>query len=124
MQTFQTYCNANPRQTKRNKDCVYFEKLPKFEERFDAEDIGETTLYFTAPKEILKDLAGYQNLEDPELLYAEVALHFPIGRIEAREAGPSITPMMGDEDYQEATDWTDIDLPYEDIERLMDIAGV
>ena len=86
----------------------------KFEERYDSYDYNTITLYFIAPKEILtKDY--------PDAVHAEISVELPMNCITARNASVSISPTNKEgSDY----DWEDIDLPYDEIEELIKLAGV
>lgn len=89
----------------------------EFDERYDDEECGTTTLYFIAPKEML-------NGKYPEAEHAEISIEFPTNHIEARYAGVSLSPTKyfeeadGYADY----DWCDFDMPYEEIEELIALA--
>ena len=84
----------------------------KFDERYDSEEYETTTLYFIAPKEMLKE--GYQ-----DAVSMEISVEFPVGHPESSEVTVMFSPTndMG-EDY----DWYDADMCYNDIEDLITIA--
>lgn len=90
----------------------------KFEDRFECAEYGTTTLYFIAPKELL--CGRY-----PEAISAEISIEFPTNIPEARYAGVSLSPTKYDAENDSYTDydWFDVDLSYEDIEKLMDLAN-
>ena len=92
------------------------DKRIKFEERFDNDTYNTTTLYFIAPKEMLKTMM----VKDyPEAISMEISIEFPIDCIEARYADVCVSPTNEEgEDY----DWYDIDLPYNEIEALIELA--
>lgn len=89
----------------------------KFDERYDDDENELTTLYFTAPKELLKefDLEGY-----PEAVSIEISLEFPLDCIVPEHAYVSVSPTSEDgEDY----DWCDFDeMDYNDIQALIQLA--
>lgn len=85
----------------------------KFEERYDSEVYGTTTLYFIAPKELLND-------DYPEAVSAEIMIECPTEHIEPAYAAVGISPT--DEDGSDY-DWCDYDLPYEMIGELIDLAN-
>ena len=85
----------------------------KFEESHIDGD-GELTLYFTAPKEKLNTLFPYKQF--PDAISMEISVEID----EEGEVLVSVSPVNGDNsDY----DWTDIDLPNDEIEELYEIAG-
>jgi hypothetical protein len=95
----------------------------KFDERYDSEEYETTTLYFIAPKEMLKNM---MIKEYPEAISMEISIEFPMGHIEPRYADVCISPTMhivedGIDCYEEY-DWYDIDLPYDEIEELIRLA--
>ncbi len=90
----------------------------KFDERYDNEDTKTTTLYFTAPKEILDSLYPYDYSEASS---AEISIELPTDNICAEDALVSISPTLYDEEEDAYTDydWTDIELPFDEIEELI-----
>ncbi len=95
-----------------------------FDERYDNDDNGTTTLYFTAPKELLSQ---YVNVQYDEAIGMEISLEGTTEDVEhrhVRNIGISVSPVDGDEDNTSAYDWTDIDMPYEEILKLYEIAGI
>ena len=87
----------------------------KFDERYDDEDSGLTTLYFIAPKEMLTE-RGY---DYSDAVSMEISIEFPLNVVVAEHAYVSISPTNADgEDY----DWNDIDLPYNEIVELITMA--
>lgn len=89
----------------------------KFDERYDDEENKSTTLYFTAPKELLKefDLKNY-----PEAISIEISLEFPLDCIVPEHAYVSVSPTnKNGEDY----DWCNFDyMDCNDIEALIELA--
>lgn len=92
------------------------DKRIKFEERYDNDVYGNTTLYFIAPKEMLKTMM----IKDcSEAVAMEISIELPTNHIEAAYASVCVSPTNEDgEDY----DWYDIDLPYDEIEELIKLA--
>lgn len=88
----------------------------KFDERYRSEEYGTTTLYFSAPKEMLKMLLAK---DYPDAIAMEISIEFPSNHIGADQADVCISPTNTDgEDY----DWNDIDLSYDDIDKLILLA--
>lgn len=89
--------------------------LIQFEERYDSEEYKTTTLYFICPKEMLEK-------EYPDAMMATLSIECQTNCIEAATASCVISPTKkecgGLTDY----DWHNIDLPYEDIETLLELA--
>ena len=92
------------------------DKRIEFEERWDSEVYETTTLYFIAPKEMLRTTM----VKDyPEAVSMEISIEFPMNHIEASYADVCVSPTNKEgEDY----DWYDIDLPYDEIEALIELA--
>ena len=92
----------------------------KFEERYDAEEHGTTTLYFTSPKEFLKVFIPTKDY--PDAVSMEISIEFPTKHIEAAAAEVSVSPTReidgGTEDY----DWYDAVLSYNEINALIALA--
>ena len=85
----------------------------KFEESYVDSD-GELTIYFSAPKEKLNTL--FPDKQFPNAISMEISIEIN----EEGEALVSVSPVNSDNsDY----DWTDIDLPDDEIEELIEIAG-
>ena len=92
-----------------------------FEEKYDSEDYKTTTLYFTAPKELLKTTM----IKDyPEAAAMEISVEFPMNKLEAKYADVAVSPTryIEEDDSYEDYDWYDIDLPYDEIEALINLA--
>lgn len=89
----------------------------EFDERYDSEEYGTTSLYFTAPKEYLKDFL-YEGLEFPEAVSMELSLEYPQSDPTYVSIQVSPTNEKG-EDY----DWFDVVLSDQDIQRLLKIAN-
>ena len=93
------------------------DKRIKFDEKYDDEEYGSTTLYFIAPKEMLQG-------KYPEAESMEISIEFPTGYPEARCANVEFSPTKYDEENDCYTDyeWFDANMSYEDIEALIDLA--
>lgn len=89
----------------------------EFEDRYDSEGYGTTTLYFIAPKEWLEDTY-------PKAVHSEISVEYPFGFIpEANTATVMMSPTRkDDEGNSEDYDWFDIDLSLNDIEALISLA--
>lgn len=90
-----------------------------FEEKYDSETYGTRTLYFIAPKEML-------NGKYPEAESMEISVEFPINHIEPAYADVMFSPTEYDAENNSYTDydWFDVDLPYDEIEELIKLAGM
>lgn len=93
----------------------------KFDERYDSEEYQTTTLYFIAPKEMLKSMMVNNY---PDAVSMEISIEFPTDHIEPRYADVCISPTryVEEADSYEDYDWYDIDLPYDEIEELIRLA--
>lgn len=88
-----------------------------FEDRYTNDGWGTTTLYFIAPKEWLGDRWS-------EAVHAEISLEFPLAHQEPAYTTAMISPTMKvDDDCYSDYDWVDLELSYEDIDRLMNLAA-
>ena len=96
------------------------DKRIKFDERYDSEEYGTTTLYFIAPKEMLKKFIPTNNY--PEAISMEISIEFPTEHIEANYADVCISPTREDENGTEDYDWYDVDISYDEIEELIKLA--
>ena len=93
------------------------DKRIKFDERYDSQEYGTTTLYFIAPKEMLKKFMPTNDY--PEAISMEISIEFPLNVAVVEHAYVSISPTNADgEDY----DWYDVDIPYDGIEELIKLA--
>lgn len=92
------------------------DKKIKFDERYDDGE-GMTTLYFTAPKELLDG-------DYPEAVSMEISVELPTDKMEAKYADVSLSPTryIEEDDSYEDYDWYDVVMSYEDIEELIDLA--
>ena len=97
------------------------DKRIEFDERFDDVEEGTTTLYFTAPKELLKTTM----IKDyPEAVAMEISIELPTNNMEARYADVEVSPTryIKEDDSYEEYDWYGIRLPYEEVEALINLA--
>ena len=92
----------------------------KFDERYDSEEYRTTTLYFIAPKEMLKRYIPTKDY--PEARSMEISIEFPTDHIEANYANVCVSPTRENRDYTEEYDWYDVDIPYDEIEELIKLA--
>lgn len=83
----------------------------KFEEKYTDEET--TTFYFIAPKEILNDYSD-------EDVSATISIEVSNNNIEARYAGVSVSHTREVDGELEDYDWRDIELPYDEIELLLE----
>ena len=94
----------------------------KFDERYDSEDYGTTTLYFIAPKEMLKEFIPAKSY--PDAISMEISIEFPTEHIEADYANVCVSPTREDENGTEDYDWHDVNIPYDEIEGLIKLAKI
>lgn len=99
------------------KDVNFDIKRVEFEDRYDSEEYGTTTLYFIAPKEWLGN--AY-----PEAIHSEISVEYPFGFVpEANTATVMMSPTReDDEGNSEDYDWFDIALSLSDIEALISLS--
>ena len=90
----------------------------KFDERYDS-DYGTTFLYFIAPKEMIKTF--FMN-DYPDAVSMEISIEFPTNKIEAIYGECCVSPTVEVDCGMEDIDWLDVDLPYEEIEELINLA--
>lgn len=87
-----------------------------FTDFYDSRADGTRTLYFTAPKDLVSN-------QYPEADATDICVEFPLSEQEARAAGVMFGPITRHANGDEKTyDWFEVDLPYDDIERLMQMA--
>ena len=88
----------------------------EFIDIYVGEDWETTTLYFSAPKEMLDGVY-------PEAEFMTISVEFPTDYPEASEASVEYSPTKHDDEDDSYTyyDWFDIDMSYEDIEKLLDM---
>ena len=91
-----------------------------FDEAYVSDEHDTTTYYFTAPKSMLDRI--FKPGKYPEAIAMEISIEVPTDRQEPCEAEVSISPTMEDGDGGTTDyDWTDVDLPYEEIEFLLNL---
>ena len=86
-----------------------------FEDEYVTEEYGTITYYFVGPKELLKE---FMNKEYPEVEAFTISVECPINKQEGRYAEVEMSPVYEGSDY----DWSDIDLPYEEVDALIALA--
>ena len=84
----------------------------KFREKVVNKEYDTTTFYFTAPKDLYP-----HNVPEADSLMLSV--EFPTNQPEARHAILEYSPVV----YGGLEGWTDIDLPYDEIEALIDLGN-
>jgi hypothetical protein len=92
-----------------------------FDKRYD--DDGLTTLYFTAPKEILSEFGIMYEFED-DAIYAEISMEFPTENIDADHVlcYIGLSPTIETDDGMTDIDWNDIELSDNDINKLISLS--
>lgn len=86
-----------------------------FTNHYDNDEAKTRTLYFDAPKKLVRSLY-------PEADATVISIEFPLNNQEAKEASVSFGPATSDGNKNRVYSWFDVDLAYQDIELLMDIA--
>ena len=94
----------------------------KFDERYDSEVYGTTTLYFIAPKEMLKTFIPTNDY--PDAISMEISIEFPTNHVEANYANVCVSPTREDENGTEDYDWHDANIPHDEIEGLIKLAKI
>ena len=77
------------------------------------------TLYFEAP------LDSFNSRDRiPEAVFMTISLEFPTNSQEPRDTTVCYSPTIYDseDDSYSDIDWNDVDMPYEDIEKLFEVA--
>ena len=92
----------------------------KFDERYDSEEYGTTTLYFIASKEMLKRFILTNDY--PEAMSMEISIEFPTDHIETNYADVCVSPTRENENGTEDYDWNYVDIPYDEIDELIKLA--
>lgn len=98
-------------------------KRIKFDEKYENEEYNTTTLYFTAPKELLKTYLPhipYETFKDA--ISMEISIEFPIGYADDNSIYASVSPTRETEGGTEDYDWYEIYLPYNDFLELKALA--
>lgn len=91
----------------------------KFEERYDDDEYETTTFYFVGDKSLLMELVGnkYSDAEGMTL-----SIECPTNSIDTCNASVEISPHKDIDGVVTDYEWTDINLPYEAIDTLIDMA--
>ena len=94
------------------------DKRIEFEEKYEDEEYGTTTLYFIAPKEMLDG-------KYPEADHAEISVEFPTNNPEPAYATLELSPTQYDEEKEGYIDydWVEVNLPYDEIAELIALAN-
>lgn len=98
------------------------DKRIMFDERYDSEEYETTTLYFTAPKELLKVFLPKNDY--PEAISMEISIEFSTEHIDSAYANVCVSPTREVEHGTEDYDWYDIDLPYDEIGEIIELANL
>lgn len=91
----------------------------KFEERYDDDEYETTTFYFVGDKSLLMELVGnkYSDAEGMTL-----SIKCPTNCIDTCNASVEISPHKDIDGVVTDYEWADINLPYEAIDTLIDMA--
>lgn len=85
----------------------------KFDEKVKSSEYKTTTLYFTAPKELL-------NKKYPDAESTEISIEFPTAYPDANHATVMASPTKDGLDYE----WFDLEMTNEDINALIALADM
>ena len=88
----------------------------KYDETFKNEDYQTLTHYFIVPKETF-------NVDDEDVIHLEISVEVPINNQTARYADIMWAKTIEVDGGTEDIDWTDIHLPYDEVEDLLKIAN-
>lgn len=89
-----------------------FDSGVELEELYYDDYYETTTAYFLIEKSVLDELHPGKY---PEAEHGCISIEYPTGLIDIDYAQVCISPTKDGSDY----DWTDLDLPHEDIEKLL-----
>lgn len=89
-----------------------------------SDEYDTTTMYFKAPKEILKALLG-EEYSDEDAVSAEISIEMPSAHLESRYADIAVSPTIcekcdGAVSYVD-TDWNDVELPHDEVDNLLSL---
>lgn len=89
-----------------------------------SDEYDTTTMYFKAPKEILKALLG-EEYSDEDAVSAEISIEMPTAHLESRYADIAVSPTVcekcdGAVSYVD-TDWNDVELPHDEVDNLLSL---
>lgn len=88
----------------------------RFTEQYVNEYYDTTTLYFDGPVSLLPSPVA-------DAVGADISVEFPTSTPDARCANVCIASVIENEYGKSSVDWSDWDIPYEDVEALMALAG-
>ena len=91
------------------------DKRIEFDESYIDEAEGTITLYFIVPKDLFPEI-------DEEAEHAEISIECPIGNLSANHSQVQWSPTKWDGYGYTDYDWTDISMPYEEIEAFIKLA--
>lgn len=92
----------------------------RFEEKYVDEENETTTLYFIAPKEMLKDYIPKKDF--PEAVSMEISIEFPTEHIDANYGYVCVSPTREIEGGSEDYDWHDVQISLSEILQLIALA--
>lgn len=95
-----------------------------FDDIYISDEYHTTTMYFKAPKEILKALLG-EEYPDENAVSAEISIEMPSAHLDSRYAYIAVSPTVcekcdGEVSYVDI-DWTDVELPYDEVDHLISL---
>lgn len=93
----------------------------KFDEVFYNDTFGTVTLYYKAPKELLKEALEEEEYET--VVSSEISMEFPKDHIEPEYADICISPTRETDGCLEDYEWFDITFPFDEIQALIDLVG-
>ena len=101
-------------------DMGFIEKYDiKFDESYCSYEDEAVTYYFTADKSLIDELFPEKY---PEATSSEISIEMPFSCSEARSASVMVSPTLDCDGCATDYDWSDVAFPFEDIEKLLDIA--
>lgn len=103
---------------KRKRFQDYKEQI-RIGDRYDSDEYQTTTLYFSAPREILKFVDSDYLKKHPEATHAKISLEYPSDMPEVSHASVSISPTNKQESILL---WYNVSLYSSDVEMLFQIA--
>lgn len=89
------------------------------DESYYSPEFETMTYYFTADKSLINELFPDKY---PEAVSTEISVEIPVSSYEARNASVMVSPTEEYNDSLLDSDWSDYNLPYEEIEKLLDLA--
>lgn len=91
----------------------------EFDESFCSYEEETVTYYFMAEKSIIEDLLSKKY---PEATSAEISIEIPFACYEASSASVMVSPTLDCDGSATDYDWSNVALPFADIEELLAIA--